>query len=197
MALAEGRAGWPPRSPGGRWAGARAGRRSHVLVVSLHAREPAARGDDDRHGGEDDRGRDDRAHAQRLTEEQRPERDGDDRVDVGVRPDERQRRVPEQPGVRGVREHAADEDQVDEREERGGRDRLRVEARRLAGDQRLGERDRAAREHLDPRGGQRARRQLGAALRVDRAVRPAERREEEDQDPERVEAGSRRRRPAR
>ena len=66
--------------------------------------------------------RDDRARRDRLREDQRPERDGDDRVDVGVRPDHRDRHVGEQPGVGGE-----GEDRAERRSGRRARPHDRVE----------------------------------------------------------------------
>src|SRR5207244_641551 len=81
----------------------------------------------------------------------------------------------------------AEEAGVGGRQDRLHRDRRRSESRRLADDDGLDERERAAGERLQPGGGQRAGRQAGAACRVDRADRPADVGEEQDEDPAGVE----------
>ena len=52
---------------------------------------------------------DERPRVDRLAEDDRAEDDRDDRVDVGVGRDERQRRDPQEPAVDGEGEQAADD----------------------------------------------------------------------------------------
>ena len=111
-----------------------------------------------------------RRRARTLVEEQRAERDGDERVDVLVRHDLRDRRVVEQPGVGAEADHRAED-----REVRPCRDRPRLRRTRCSSSRGLthdetgrGEHDPAA-EHLVDGG--------------DEAGRPGRRRRRETNDP--------------
>ena len=90
-----------------------------VLGGSQH---PPARGHDQRHGEHDDRAGDEGSRLDRLLEDDGAQDHGDDRVDVGIGRDERQRRLAQQPAVGREREEAADDRQVAERDQRRGRD---------------------------------------------------------------------------
>ena len=120
-------------------------------------------------------------------EDDRAEDDGDDRVDVGVRGDPRQRCDRQQPGEGRVAHEAADDQQVQEAGPALRRDRRDVERRELAGQRAGDQQGDPAGDHLGARREQRGRGQHGPARRVDRAERPQDRRDQQGEEAGRVE----------
>ena len=127
--------------------------------------------DDERDRHHDDRRADEHHRRDHLVEDQPPEHDRHDRVDVRVGRDLRDRRVLQQPRVGAVRDPRAEHDQVGERDHRARRERGRVDVARLAGHEPGDEDDEAAEQHLPAGRHQRIGREADARGR-ERAARP-------------------------
>ncbi len=107
----------------------------------------AASRDDERDRAEDDGARHEHLGRDLLAEQEGAERDRDDRVHVGVRGDEGDRRVTKEPDVGDEADEGADDDEIGDRAERvcGGMQVAELAARR-AGD----EEERTAAEGGEP-----------------------------------------------
>ena len=136
----------------------------------------------DHHGADDERRRDQRDQGDLLAEHDRSERDRDDRVHERVRGCRGDRNVVQEPDVRDVADERADEDQVDEGGNRGEGHVAEVHVAELSGGHAGDAEQRTAGDHLHP---DRRERLAGCrcVARVQRTERPEERR---DQDHERL-----------
>ncbi len=146
---------------------------------------PAPGGHDQGHAGDDDRPGQRGPRLDRLAQEQPGQDDGDDRVDVGVGRDLGQRRDPQQPDVGREADQAADRRQVGQAQDRSAGDGRQVEARELAGEQGGDQQERAAADHLEAGRGERPAGQDRPMARVERARRPADRRDSSTSEAER------------
>jgi hypothetical protein len=135
----------------------------------------------DQHDGSDDRGtRDDRRPSDRLAEKERAEGDRDHGIDEGVRGDDRDPHVLQQPCVRGKGDQRADQYEVGERDQRLRGERACVDVVCLARRQARDPEEEGCCEHLHRCRLERAARQ-GRAARVERAGRPGRRGRDEDE----------------
>ena len=179
--------------PPGRLAGA-------GLRAARGRRHPAPAEDDQGDARDDDPARDQLRSATTVSPRiSAAEEDRDHRVHEGVGRDERQRRVPQDPGVRRERDEAADRDEVDERDERlGATPSAGSKVAQLAGQRRDDAPRTTPPESICiPVVDERVARQPRPVGREERAGCPGDRREDQGRDAGRIEGAVDRDRPGR